>query len=736
MHILFLKKPSIFNGKVYLHTLFSTTSMKKTLLFLLFTATLLAGTTTATAQMPVTTPRMYGSSPFQDSLWGIDTTNFSIFTRMGPTLAGFTITGMNGMAYDPTTYETYIIMKVSGVTGRVLGKIDLTTGVCTQIGNLGQNFSSITFREDGQLLGATGNGSTTSEGLFLIDKNTAATTLLYVMGNGADGEVLLYNRADDFIYHWSGNSTMVYEKMAASNVTYTPINIVPIGISSGETFGAIYLDSSKILISNISSQIRRLGTDGTYGAGSIASLPDDFRGLVMPPQFLASDDSVCQGETVYVGAGSLQLFDTVVYHWGDGTFDVVGLTGGTHVYSTPGDYTINIELDNGVVRDTTLYTFSVHVDSTPVVLLAGNTNICSGDSVTLTGVASGVTNQWYMNGIAIPGATLDTYSTNVAGVYNMSKTNLAGCVDSSSVGLILVDVINPTVNLGADTTVCNSITLDAQNASATYVWSTSGSLQTETITTSGTYDVMVMDTNSCMSSDTITLVVNPNPVFTLGADAEECVSLVLSTGIGGTSLWSDNSTGSTLTVTTSGQYDVTVTDGNGCFSSDTVAVIINNLPTVSLVGSATLPCVYDGAVTLTGTPAGGSFSGTSVSGNQFDPAIGVGSHDVYYSFTDANGCSAEDTLTIVVDACASIDENNTFLLTVYPNPTTGLIHVEIPVDGAAIQVTDVFGKVVYSNNSVSSKSTINLTGNAIGAYFVSVTTQDGEHSIARIVLTK
>lgn len=55
------------------------------------------------------------------------------------------------MATDPTDGQTYVIMKVSAVSGRVLGRINLSTGVVTQVGNLGDNFSSTTFDETGQL---------------------------------------------------------------------------------------------------------------------------------------------------------------------------------------------------------------------------------------------------------------------------------------------------------------------------------------------------------------------------------------------------------------------------------------------------------------------------------------------------------------------------------------------------------------------------------------------------------
>ncbi|MBK9687969.1 MAG: hypothetical protein IPO65_09460 [Saprospiraceae bacterium] len=76
----------------------------------------------------------------------------TVVRRLGPTLPGFTITGINGLTTHPTTGEHYAILKVSGVSGRILAKINALTGVCTQIGNLGDNFSSISFRDDGQLL--------------------------------------------------------------------------------------------------------------------------------------------------------------------------------------------------------------------------------------------------------------------------------------------------------------------------------------------------------------------------------------------------------------------------------------------------------------------------------------------------------------------------------------------------------------------------------------------------------
>src|SRR5437868_6082067 len=85
--------------------------------------------------------RLVGSSPFQDSVWVFDTTNFVIIRRLGPTpSSGGSLTGMNGITKHPATGELYVVVKQSAVSGRVLGKLNPFTGLVTIIGNLGDNF--------------------------------------------------------------------------------------------------------------------------------------------------------------------------------------------------------------------------------------------------------------------------------------------------------------------------------------------------------------------------------------------------------------------------------------------------------------------------------------------------------------------------------------------------------------------------------------------------------------------
>jgi hypothetical protein len=95
----------------------------------------------------------------------------------------------------------------------------------------------------------------------------------------------------------------------------------------------------------------------------------------------------------------------------------------------------------------------------------------------------------------------------------------------------------------------------------------------------------------------------------------------------------------------------TFTDPLGCTGSTTQTVVVNPLPVVSFTGLNSAYCEDIVAITLTGTPAGGTFSGLGITGNTFSPSdAGTGTHDITYSYTDANGCSNSSTQSVVVNA--------------------------------------------------------------------------------------
>ena len=75
--------------------------------------------------------------------------------------------------------------------------------------------------------------------------------------------------------------------------------------------------------------------------------------------------------------------------------------------------------------------------------------------------------------------------------------------------------------------------------------------------------------------------------------------------------------------------------------------ILNVVPTITAIGPF---CQGASCVTLTGTPAGGTFTGTGVSNGQFCPTIaGPGTHTITYTYT-SNGCTFTATTTVTVNS--------------------------------------------------------------------------------------
>jgi hypothetical protein len=84
-------------------------------------------------------------NPFSNGFFELDPTTGAIINDLTLTSSLGTVTGANSVVAHPTTGQLFAILKVSGVSGRVLATVDPDTGATTTIGNMGDNFSSISF---------------------------------------------------------------------------------------------------------------------------------------------------------------------------------------------------------------------------------------------------------------------------------------------------------------------------------------------------------------------------------------------------------------------------------------------------------------------------------------------------------------------------------------------------------------------------------------------------------------
>ncbi len=152
--------------------------------------------------------------------------------------------------------------------------------------------------------------------------------------------------------------------------------------------------------------------------------------------------------------------------------------------------------------------------------------------------------------------------------------------------------------------------------------------------------------------------------------------------------WSTSSTSNYISTLTGGAYTVSITESStGCTADTTVNINqINNVITGFNAGvpmqSSEPPRDLATLVTYNpGPPVTDLFSGSGISGTQFDPSVaGVGSHIITYSYVD-NGCTFSITDTIVVsDTSTTVVYNNL-------NPVSGAYSSSEVCLGDSLEVT-------------------------------------------------
>jgi hypothetical protein len=282
---------------------------------------------------------------------------------------------------------------------------------------------------------------------------------------------------------------------------------------------------------------------------------------------LGKDTTVCEGTVVTLDGGA-----GVSWLWSNGA------TTQTIDVNASGTYSVDvIGLSGCVAHDTVV----VAVIPNPVVDLGADINVCVGTPVVLDAGNAGATYLWST------GATTQTISPTQNGTYSVI-VSVGSCVAKDTITVTINEA--PVVNLGVDRDICTSdtITLDAGNAGATYLWSTGATTQTIQVNLQGTYSVTVTNAAGCSSTDAVIITNKPEPnaVFTITNVDRGNVTFATTAQPGHAFNWNfgDNKTGTvpnpTHTYEANGVYTVTLKVSNlntGCTHTTTQTVTIGNV---------------------------------------------------------------------------------------------------------------------------------------------------------------
>jgi len=355
-----------------------------------------------------------------------------------------------------------------------------------------------------------------------------------------------------------------------------------------------------------------------------------------------------------------------------------------------GTYTVTVtDFTLGCTKDTT---FTIVDNNNMNVSIGSSQNItCNGAndgtaSVNFSGGAGPYTFSWS------PSGSTDSTATGLSpGMQTVTVTDSDGCQNGSA---IIINEPNPvTVSFtniadvlcfGGSTGEATAVATGGNGSTYNYNWSPTGQTSATGINLpADTYIVVATDSSGCTGSDSVTITEPATGLIsTMSVNDVSCNGgtdgNATATPSGGTAPYSYSWTNGGGTAATSnnvgdGTYIVSITDTNGCSTTDTAIISEPTAMVLSLDSTDAICGMTDGTATVTATGGTGPYTylWNAAAGNQTtSTATNIGSGNYSVTVTDDNGCASTGTVTVgqIDNMVAAMSANPSS--GVYPLPVT------------------------------------------------------------------
>ncbi|MBC7933889.1 MAG: SBBP repeat-containing protein [Rhizobacter sp.] len=484
-------------------------------------------------------------------------------------------------------------------------------------------------------------------------------------------------------------------------------------IAAGEFYGGVTFGSG--LATPVLPSTPFLPSTSSYGAAFVWKTDSN----------LTSKSVLTSG----IKKGFLAAFNSIAI---DTTTQVAYAAG--YFYGNPGNFVIGEDtlLNQGAYNAIISKIYPDAATPAPLIIDAGNdTLICAGGTATLRAAIAGGNPSYYYSwspttGVQDPNAANTTATPAATTTYTLTVTD-ASLNTSNTTIHVLVSPGQATISASGPLSFCQggSVTLTS-GAADTYLWSTGATTPSITVSIGGTYSVTTT-TLSC-GTQTATVVVNvtpapSQPTINAGGPLQFCQggNVVLTAPSASAYTWNNGATTQSITVSTAGNYTVTVANGSGCPSAAsapvTVTVWANPSRPVISAGSAIQFC-EGGSVQLSATPAT-AYVWSNGATTQNINITASGNYTVTVSSVE--GCSSPVSDPVGV--------------TVWTKPAQPAVTASGPLQfcqGESVTLSSISAaSYTWSNGATTQNININMAGN----YSVIITSAQGCSSVASPQIT-
>lgn len=428
------------------------------------------------------------------------------------------------------------------------------------------------------------------------------------------------------------------------------------------------------------------------------------------------------------------------YSWTPGSAATAGVNN-----VSAGNYTVTITDANGCVS-----TASTIVTEPPLLVVSANPTAVScngGSDGSVVAVANGGTTtysySWFPSG-----GTNTSAAGLTAATYSVTVTDANGCTTSATAAVTepaaMLLTVSTTPSSCGGTNGSANLSVSGGIGPYVYSWTPSGgSGSSISNVAAGAYAVVVTDANGCTQSTIANVVNTGGPTVSAsviqqvscanGSDGQASANVSSGTAPY-TYAWSPaGGNGITAATLQAGNYSVTVTDANGCISSDNVTITEPGSIVAQTTQTATL-CAgsADGSLSVNATGGTGSYSFSWTPGGATGAtANGLSAGSYIVIITDANGCTASASGNVTSPAAVSATATSTatschggadggasanasggtpgYTYSWFPSGTSGSATNGLSAGAYTVTVTDANGCIASASTIVTEPAAINLT---------------------------
>jgi len=437
----------------------------------------------------------------------------------------------------------------------------------------------------------------------------------------------------------------------------------------------------------------------------------------------------------------------------DGSITITSVTGGTGTieYSingtdwqtsnsftelSAGDYTVIIRDANGCsgnvsVTVTEPSAFAITTTVTNVLCNGSNTGsilvLAAGGSGTLAySINYGQTYQ-----------SSNVFGNLTAGTYNVIVRDGGGCTGTKSATIYeptAINIATEVLNVSCKDEEDGAISVVAWGGTGSYTYSLDGNTYQQANyfenLDGGNYTVYVKDANNCVETLSV-IVVEPAAINVLSSQSNvSCAGgnngVIDLSVTGGRApfyyVWSNGATTEDVFNLNEGDYDVYISDANGCFYTNTFTITEPATPLIinGVVTDATNSTSEDGVVDVTVTGGTPSYSYLWSTGEFGQDISGVNPGTYTVTVTDNNNCETANSFTVgslnsVADMEAVVKN-----ISLYPNPASNytLVVTKDNIVMEQLRVVNLIGEVVFESKEAGNSVKINTLDFAEGIYFI------------------